>query len=148
MCSSYHGNFIGPCDRKTTGAGNIIFGQIPSAEQSPNSQSPIPKLTLNSATQSHTIYVLLVSQSNKFHRLSLYGKPFFFFFFVTGHFETSASNDPKMTLDTEVKGTPYACYNHPNAPNFTTIKYLVLFKFNEFVLFENNSSIFFILHVL
>ena len=40
-------------------------------------------------------------------------------FRVTGQFETSASNDPQMTLNTKVKGTPYTHYDYPQVPNLT-----------------------------
>ncbi len=44
-------------------------------------------------------------------------------FRVTGRFETSASNDPKMTLNTDrSKSAPYTCCNYQRVINVTPVR--------------------------
>ena len=54
------------------------------------------------------IYMLLVSISPKFHSISLYGEPcfFFFFFWNAGNFGTSAPNYSKLILSPTMSNYP------------------------------------------
>ncbi len=49
------------------------------------------------------MYVVEVPPSSKFHPILLYGKRFW----VTGHFEISAPNDPKITFNTKRSKVPH-----------------------------------------
>ncbi len=54
----------------------------------------------------YTLYVQVVSVI-KFHPVSLYDQSIWSY---TGHFETNAPNDPKMSLEHCKTKTPYMCY--------------------------------------
>ncbi len=62
-----------------------------------------PKWPWTLTGQRYPICIQTHSLSPEFHAISLYFKPFR----VTGHFETSALNDPKMTLNTSRLKVPH-----------------------------------------
>ncbi len=73
-------------------------------------------MTLNNKDQRYPIRVLHVYPSSKFNTICSTANCFR----VAGHLETSALNDPKITLNTERSKVPlYTCYNYYRIPNFS-----------------------------
>ncbi len=68
------------------------------------------------------MFVLLVYPSLKFHSTSLYNQPFW----VAGHFETSALNDPQMIQ------VPYICFTRVYDLERYKVKVLHKFKLINF----------------
>ncbi len=81
-----------------------------------------PKWRWTLIGQRYPIYMLQLPPSPKIRSVLLYGQPFW----VTGHFETSAPNDIKMTLNTKRSKMPHIIYNnYSRVPDFTPFRFMI-----------------------